>query len=465
MSTVAALRPEQSAAMNVEAEQVVIGSALIDPAIVGQLISAGGDALFAEPVHVEILAALREKVRLGHRADAVTVGGVMRGSQGLAELGGNRYLVRLAGVSNQVAVREYIRLLADLANKRALISAMADANAAIAKGQDKASDIAARLEAQLISASDTDPDRGPMSMKAAVRATMLEIAAACRGDETNTVSTGIGALDRLVGGFAPGELIILGGRPSMGKTAVALSIALNVARTGKGVAIASLEMSPQAMALRALSEATAQAGHAASYKQMRRGELAQSQIDTLRSVAAHVENLPIQFLERKFADLDALIAGCRQIKRSMGDDLKLLVVDYLQLIEAKGENRTQEISRISRALKALAGTLNVPIIALSQLSRGVESREDKRPMLSDLRESGQIEQDADAVMFCYRDEYYIERMRPTDDADPEKLDKWGRVMEAARNRLEIIVGKHRQGEIGTAHVRCNVALNLIWEDR
>jgi replicative DNA helicase len=193
--------------------------------------------------------------------------------------------------------------------------------------------------------------------------------------------------------------------------------------------------------------------------------MADSQIEVLRRVTPDVAALPIQFLERKFADLDALVAGCRQIKRSMGDGLKLLIVDYLQLIEARGENRTQEISRISRALKALAGALNVPIIALSQLSRQVESRDDKRPMLSDLRESGQIEQDADAVLFCYRDEYYVERMRPANEADLEKVEKWQRLMEATRNRLEIIVAKHRQGEIGTARVRCNVALNLIWEDR
>lgn len=301
-------------------------------------------------------------------------------------------------------------------------------------------------------------------MQAAVVASMAEISAAYRGDETDALMTGIGALDHLTGGFGPGELIILGGRPSMGKTALALSIALNVARAGHGVAIASLEMTPKAMALRALSEATAQAGHASSYKQMRRGDMAESQVETLRRIAPEVAALPISFLERKFADLDALIAGCRQIKRAMGDGLKLLIVDYLQLIEARGENRTQEISRISRALKALAGTLDVPIIALSQLSRQVESREDKRPMLSDLRESGQIEQDADAVLFCYRDEYYLERRKP-DESDIDKLDKWRAAMEVTRNRLEIIVAKHRQGEIGTAHVRCNVALNLIWSDR
>lgn len=462
--SVAALRPDQETVMNVEAEQVVLGSALLDPAILARISAAGGATLFADPVHAEVLGAMVEKDRAGHRVDVVTVAEAMRSSAGLSMLGGRGYIVRLAGVGSSVAAPVYIDLLADLSAKRNIVAAMNEAQASILRGDAPAVDIAGRLEAALISSASSDTGRGPVRMSDAVRESMLEIAAACRGDETDAVSTGIIALDRLTGGFGPGELIILGGRPSMGKTALALSIALNVARSGKGVAIASLEMTPKAMALRALSEATAQAGHAASYKQMRKGEMADSQIDTLRRVAPEVGALPIQFLERKFADLDALIAGCRQIKRSMGAGLKLLVVDYLQLIEARGENRTQEISRISRALKALAGTLDVPILALSQLSRQVESREDKRPMLSDLRESGQIEQDADAVLFCYRDAYYIERMRPADGSDVEKIQRWEELMERARNRLEIIVAKHRQGEIGTAHVRCNVALNLVWGD-
>lgn len=464
MTTVAPIRPEQAPVMNAEAEQVVLGSALLDSALLSRISMAGGANLFADPVHEEILTVMLAKERAGHRVDVVTVAEAMRSSAGLAGVGGVGYVARLAGIGSPVAAPAYLSLLADLSAKRALVAVMNEAQAAIARG-DRASDIAGRLEAGLIATTDSDMDRGPVSMDAAVRAAALDIAAACRGDEIDAVMTNIAALDRLVGGFAPGELIILGGRPSMGKTALALSIALNVARCGNGVAIASLEMTPKAMALRALSEATAQAGHAASYKQMRRGDMADSQIQTLRQITPEVAALPITFLERKFADLDALIAGCRQIKRSMGDGLKLLIVDYLQLIEARGENRTQEISRISRALKALAGALNVPIIALSQLSRQVESRDDKRPMLSDLRESGQIEQDADAVLFCYRDEYYVERMRPANEADLEKIEKWQRLMEATRNRLEIIVAKHRQGEIGTARVRCNVALNLIWEDR
>lgn len=799
MNTVTAIRAD-ALPMNIEAEQQLIGMALLDPSILSRITMRGGAALFAEPTHARAFEVMAAKDRAGHQVDIVTVGEAMRGEECLTILGGPAYLARCAGSSiSPVAAPGYIDILADLAAKRGLISAMSEAQAAIARGDTQAAQIAARLEASLIAASDVDAKRGPVSMQAAVLKALKGIVAAYNGEQTDAVLTGIGALDRIVGGFNPGELIILGGRPSMGKaqpldakvltstgwkpmgkiaigeklasidgapslvsgiypqgerqvyritlsdgrtvracgehlwavesskfsgrkvwstdqireairrerykrrlciplfggefgggelpvdpwllgaligngnltnevpristgdagtlwrvqaaigdeqrlrasgdydysissaggvnaltkslralglmgchsyekfipaeylsasradrlelmrglmdtdgwvekfgavrystssrrladdvadlarslgavcsisskeprytykgdtlagrthfilnirhhdpatlislkrkarqavrskpvrltivsvepdgfeqvqciavthpdrlyvtdgytvthnTALALSIALNAARAGDGVAIASLEMTPDAMALRALSEATAQAGHASSYKQLRRGEIAESQFKTVRDVAQGVADLPIMFLERKFADIDALVAGCRQIKRSMGDGLKLLIIDYMQLIEARGENRTQEISRISRALKALAGALNVPVIALSQLSRAVESRDDKRPMLSDLRESGQIEQDADAVLFCYRHEYYVERANPGDD-DVDKLEKWREVMEVTRNRLDIIVAKQRQGEIGTAHVRCNVALNLIWED-
>lgn len=248
----------------------------------------------------------------------------------------------------------------------------------------------------------------------------------------------------------------------MGKTGVALSIALNAARAGHGVCIASLEMNPEAMAMRALSEATANARNAVYYSKMRRGDMSEPQIDTLRKCAIEVANLPITFLPRNFADIGALMAGAKQAQRTMQGGMSLMVIDYAQLLQSKAQNRYEQITEISIALKRLAGQMNVPVLALSQLSRAVEQRDDKRPMLSDLRESGQLEQDADTVMFCYRDEYYLEREKP---ADMEQMEAWESSMRQAANRLEIIVAKQRQGEIATARVRFNPATNLIWEDR
>ncbi|PWE48465.1 replicative DNA helicase [Thioclava sp. NG1] len=461
MSNVATIH--ERAPLSIEGEQAVLGDALLNPQHIGRIASRGGADLFHEPTHAEVYRIMAERDRAGELVSPVTISDALRGSEALASLGGAGYLARLATAAPASAsISGYLDMLADLKSKRNLVASMSEAQAAIARGEDPAHEIAARLEAALIASNRVDDRRGPVSMQAAVVKAMGQVNSAYVGEETGAIFTGIPELDDLIPGFYPGELIILGGRPSMGKTAVALSMALNIARAGHGVGIVSLEMNPEQMALRALSEATAQSGRATSYKQMRRGDMTETQVDALRGCAESVANLPIYFLERKHADLGAMVAGARQIKRALGDKLKLLIVDYAQLLKAPGRSRYDQITEVSIALKSLAGLLDIPVIALSQLSRGVEQRDDKRPMLSDLRESGQLEQDADAVLFCYRDEYYVERSKPDDE---DKLELWQRAMEKAHNRLEIIVAKQRQGDIGTARVRCNVALNLIWSDR
>ena len=260
----------------------------------------------------------------------------------------------------------------------------------------------------------------------------------------------------------PSRLYVTDGYTATHNTALALSIALNVARNGNHVAIASLEMTPDAMAMRALSEQTARQGKAVEYSSMRRGNMAEFHLASLKQAAPMVADLPISFLPRQYNDIGALSAGVKQLARR--GDLRLIVVDYLQLMRSNIRGNTNEqVSDLSKSLKALAMQLELPILALSQLSRAVESREDKRPVLSDLRDSGSIEQDADTVMFCYRDEYYISREEP-DGKNADIRQAWEKAMQKARNRLDIIVPKQRAGEIGTARVRCNPGLNLIWED-
>ena len=462
MNPVAYLRDDNAPHL-VEAEQSVLGSLLLGMGQVGTIIRRGGAELFLDPVHAAIFEAVAAKDKTQHLVSPVTIKEAMRGNEALAQLG-EGYLARLAGAAMQSSFAGYVDMLADLKGKRHIIAAMSEAQAAIARGDDTADRIAAKLEASLVSVADTSGNTGPVSMLKAVTVAMEQIRAAYQGEDSGCVKSGIVALDRMISGFYPGELVLIGGRPSMGKTGVALSIGLNAARAGHGVVIASLEMNPEAMAMRALSEATAHNKLAVSYAQMRRGEMAESQVDSLRQAALDVSELPIEFLPRQYADIGALFAGAKQAKRKMGDDMRLLIVDYAQLLKSQAKSRYEQITEISIALKALAGQLNVPVIALSQLSRNVEQREDKRPQLSDLRESGQLEQDADAVLFCYRDEYYLERDKPTESDPVQDHEDWRRAMEAARNKLEIIVAKQRQGEIGTAHVRFNPALNLIWED-
>jgi replicative DNA helicase len=451
------------ATYSVEAEQIVIGTALMEPGILAAIQRAGGGHLFFEPVHARIYEVVAEKDRAQMLVSPITVAAVMEGDIGLASLGGPAYLARLAGAASGTMARGYLEMLSDMRAKRRMVAAMAEAREAITQGDEPAAKIAGRLEAAALEASSAAGNAGPVSMMRAAVTAIDQVSAAYQGEDGDVVRTGIIALDRLLGGFYPGELILLGGRPSMGKTAVALSIATRAAKAGNHVAIASLEMNPEAMAMRAISEATAEAGCATAYADMRRGAITEAQMRATASAARAVADLPVTFLPRHYSDIGALMAGAKQIHRTAPGGLRLLVVDYAQLLRSSARNRFEQITEISIALKALAGRLNVPVLALSQLSRAVEQRDDKRPTLADLRESGQLEQDADTVLFCFRHEYYLERERPEDD-DAEAVIDWGAAMEAARNRLDIIVAKQRQGEIGTAKVRFNPATNLIWED-
>jgi replicative DNA helicase len=463
MNEVAQLRQEDQAPYIAEAEQAVLGQMLLSPELIGRTAAAGGKGLFYDGVHAAMFDAMRDRDLAGAFVSPVSMSEWARGCEGMEELGGQRYLARLAGAApGKSSFDHYIGILSDMAAKRRILDATAEARAAVLRGERSAADIAAALEAEMLAAAPSQRAK-PVSMMNAVTIAYEQTVAAHNGEDGQAVHSGIDALDRIVSGLFPGELILLGGRPSMGKTAVALSMGLNVARQGHGVVICSLEMNPEAMALRAISEQTVRQNMAVEYASMRRGSMSEGHIESFKQAVQEVAELPITFLPREFSDLGALRAGARQARRILGEEnMRLLIVDYAQLLTTKANSRYEEITKISMALKALAGELNVPVLALSQLSRQLESREDKRPMMSDLRESGQLEQDADTVMFCYRDEYYLSREEP-DGSNMERREAWEAAMNAAHNRMEIIVAKQRQGAIGTARVMCNPALNAIWE--
>lgn len=466
MTEIAHLRRD-TMPISVEAEQQVLGEMLLtncEGSGYNAALRAGGSGLFYDPVHQRIFDACHAKAMQGFLVSPITVADVVRDDAGLRELGGAPYLVRLAGTVIGVnAGAHYVALLSDLKRKRELVQVMNEAQAAIAQGNDDADAIAGRLEAALISADPVGQSR-PVSLAQALMGATQMIAAAYQGDDGGVLRTGLAALDRIVPGFYPGELILLGGRPSMGKSAVASCIATRAAKAGLGVCIASLEMTPESMAMRIVSEATTDHGAGVSYSAMRKGDMTEAEMRAVLSVTQQdLSDLPIHFLPPSYRDIGAIYAGVKQVQRKMGGNLGLVVVDYLGLIRGEGKSRYEEITNISIALKGLALQLKVPVLALSQLSRAVETRDDKRPQLSDLRESGQLEQDADAVLFCYRDEYYLEREKP-DPEDIELYAKWQDARDRARNRLEIIVAKQRQGEIGTAHMMFNPALNVIWDE-
>lgn len=462
MNQITQINPAEYAPHIVEAEQAVLGQMLLAPEMIGKAQALGGKSLFFDAVHADLFRAMQERDQQGLIVSPVALSEWAASHNGMSDLGGARYLARMAGSAPGLASFDhYLDVLSDLTGKRRILEITAKARTDILQGERSAADISATLEAAMLDAAPNSRAK-PVSMMRAVTLAVEQAWAARNGDNGCAVASGIGALDRIVPGLFPGELVLLGGRPSMGKTAVALSMALNVARQGHGVVICSLEMNAEAMALRAISEQTARAKAGINYTTMRGGEMTDQQFDVFKAAAREVAALPITFLPREFSDLGALRAGAKQAQRLLGDDMRLFVVDYAQLLTTKAANRYEEITKISLALKGLAGQLNVPVLALSQLSRSLESREDKRPMMSDLRESGQLEQDADTVLFCYRDAYYLQREEP-DPRDQEKHEVWQAAMRQAHNRLEIIVAKQRQGAIGTAKVFCNPALNLIWE--
>ncbi|WP_421907255.1 replicative DNA helicase [Mameliella sp.] len=447
---------------SIEGEQQVLGAIILDQSRVPVVAQVGGPDLFFDPVHADIYRYIARCERDGVHSSVVTMRAWADEHEGIRELGGSSYLVRLAGACcTESQLGSMVDFLAETRAKRGLYEAISEARRALSQGEASAAQIAGQLEASVVTLEGGTGPR-PISMMSATTTAGQQIMAAHEGRAGDFVPTGIHAVDRLLNGLYPGELILLGGRPSMGKTATAINMAANAARAGRKVVFCSLEMNPEAIALRLLSERMAATGNAVAYRDLRGGKFNERAREDLGSALEEVAQLPIEFLPRQYQDVGALLAGAKRTKAKMGG-LDLLVVDYVQLMRsAQAKNRYETITEVSRALKNLAGMLNVPVLALSQLSRAVEQRDDKRPRMDDLRESGQLEQDADAVLFCYRDEYYLERERPETGTD-EQLEKWEDRMRRARNRLEIIVAKQRQGPVGTANVFCNVAFNRIWE--
>jgi replicative DNA helicase len=304
-------------------------------------------------------------------------------------------------------------------------------------------------------------ERGFQSfLKAVTDAVNMANAAYQREGQLSGISTGLIDLDKKLGGLHPSDLIILAGRPSMGKTSLATNVAFNIARAfrrgtkpdgsegtveGGVVGFFSLEMSAEQLAARILSEAAE-----VPSEQIRRGDMTEGEFRRFVEAAKSLEACPLYIDDTPALPIAQVAARARRLKRTHG--LDVLIIDYLQLLRGTSkENRVQEVSEITQGLKAIAKELNIPVIALSQLSRQVENREDKRPQLSDLRESGSIEQDADVVMFVFREEYYREREKPGDH-DLEGMAKWQEIMEKVHGKAEVIIGKQRHGPIGTVEL-------------
>ncbi len=448
---------------NIEAEQALLGALLVNNDVYDRIANLVQARHFFDPVHARIFSIAEQRIQKNALASPVTLKAFLEDDAGLAELGGPAYLARLAGAAISVfAARDYAQLIHDLAIRRELI----EIGHEIA-GKAARMEVDSEPEEQIVEAEQRlyqlgeqgHSDTGFQSfLKAVTDAVQVANAAYMREGGLAGISTGLIDMDRKLGGLHKSDLLIIAGRPSMGKTSLATNIAYNIARAyrkgklpdgsegaveGGVVGFFSLEMSAEQLAARILSEAAE-----VPSEQIRRGDMTEAEFRRFVEAAKALESCPLFIDDTPALPISQLAARARRLKRTHG--LDVLMVDYLQLVRPASarDSRVNEVSEITQGLKAIAKELDIPVVALSQLSRQVENRDDKRPQLSDLRESGSIEQDADVVMFVYREEYYKEREKPGDH-DVEAMMKWQEEMERLHGKAEVIIGKQRHGPIGT----------------
>jgi replicative DNA helicase len=475
----------RTAPHNIEAEQALLGAILVNNEALYRVTDFLDPAHFFEPVHQQIYDISRSLIRTGKLASPVTLKTFLPADADIAGLTLGQYLARLAAEATTIInAVDYGRTVYDLAVRRELIQIGEDmVNVAF----DAPVDFAPReqiedAERRLYDLAEIGRYGGGFQKFESALTTAVDMAARAyqRDGKLSGLATGLRDLDTKMGGLQASDLIIIAGRPGMGKTALATNVAYNVARawragevradghteTANGgiVGFFSLEMSAEQLATRIIAE---QSGIPSST--IRRGGINERDFERIKDVAVELQHLPFFIDETGGLTVAQLAARARRLKRQKG--LDVLVIDYIQLLQGSTrrsqENRVQEITEITTNLKALAKELNVPIVALSQLSRQVENRDDKRPQLSDLRESGSIEQDADVVMFVFREEYYLSNKEPRPGTD--EYTKWQVEMALVHGKAEIIIGKQRHGPTGTVNVQFDAAVtrfdNLAHEDQ
>jgi len=459
--TGAEIEARDSVPHSIEAEQQLLGAILTNNDIYDRVAAIIGPQHFYDPVHARIFETAAARITRNALASPVTLRAFLEDDDGLKELGGPAYLVNLAGAAiSTYAARDYAQIIYDLAIRRELIGLGHDiaARAARVEVGSEPGDQIVEAEQKLYNlAEQGKSDTGFQSFLKAVKdAVDVANAAYQRDGGLAGLATGLDDMDTKLGGLHRSDLLILAGRPSMGKTSLATNIAFNIARKfrrgtlpdgtqgavdGGVVGFFSLEMSAEQLASRILSEASEIPSH-----KIRRGDMDEGEFRRFVEAAKALESCPLFIDDTPAIPIAQIAARARRLKRTHG--LDLLIVDYLQLVRGTADNRVQEIGEISMGLKAIAKELDIPVLALSQLSRQVESREDKRPQLSDLRESGSIEQDADVVMFVFREVYYKEREKPGEH-EIDKMAEWQAAVDRLTGKAEVIIGKQRHGPIGT----------------
>ena len=477
------LTPSGSAAIsrhppaNIEIEQALLGALLRDNRKFDQISDLLSPACFAAPEHQKIFHLMKRQIDRGQEARPTTLRHLIQNDPLLAESGGSDYLVKLsANVITVINVADYAKTLLDLYLKRQLIE-IGEIMVNDAYDQDldeTGTDQIEKAENSLYQLATTgEVNKGAIALSEAANIALQAAESAYgRDDHIIGVDTGLRDINNMLGGFHPSDLIVIAGRPSMGKTALATNIAFNAARAyrrftdkngqtlreGGKVLFFSLEMSSDQLATRIISQNAKVSGD-----KIRRGDVTEDQFLQISEAVKSLKDIPLYIDDTPALSITAVRQRARRLKRQFNIDM--IIVDYLQLLQGPAgkriDNRVQEISEITRGLKTLAKELDVPVVALSQLSRMVEHRENKRPQLADLRESGSIEQDADVVAFVYREEYYLQREQPQrrpneGDLDFETREKeHSKALENSRNIAEFNIAKQRHGPTGNVPLYFN----------
>lgn len=443
---------------NIEAEQSLLGAIMLN----NECFEEVGDFLsskhFFVPVNGQIFEASARLISQDQVADPITLRAYFEKNDELQKINGGNYLIQLVdSVVSIASVGDYAKLVYELYTRRQLIL-IGEEIVYEASNFDLSTDSIRQIEKaeEKLYGLAENSIRGACQRFSDISKSTLKVIEKSYKSSNKLVGITSGFIDlnKKLGGLNRSDLIILAGRPSMGKTALATNIAFKVSmdnmlgREGSGkVAFFSLEMSSEQLVSRILSQESM-----VQSERIRRGEIRAEDFGKIAETEKKLVNIPLFIEDTPAMTVSSMRIRARKLKRKEG--LDLIVIDYLQLLQGNADhridNRVQEISEITRSLKALAKELDIPIIALSQLSRAVEARDDKRPQLADLRESGSIEQDADVVMFVYREEYYLERLKPQ-EGTPE-FDKWYTKMQNAHNKAEVIIAKQRHGPIGTVEL-------------
>lgn len=439
--------------MSYDAEQMVLGALLLNNDLLGQV----GDLEvhhFSTDEHRRIFSGLVGMVNEGRMASPVTLKTMM---EDLAP-----YLVQLAGTATSLSViREFGLVVKESWARREFGIAVSNAYEALKMPEAHTlADIQADVEhrfTEALSATEARPKSVAMS-SAIVQATE-QMMKAYQGEDRGLV-TGIDALDKKLGGFKPGRMYVIGGRPGMGKTTVGLAIAK---RVGCPSIIASLEMPAAELATRLMSQTLREQEQPIAYAKIENGWLSEEEARTVLEVTRDHASAPIEVISPEFRSIDRLSRAIKYAAKKFSKDnpLGLIVIDYLQLIDAPGQGANERTTRALAGIKALAMQLNVPVILLSQLSRAPEARDNKRPIMSDFRDSGSIEQDADVLIGCFREEYYLQREKPNGHNDPGAYADWQARMERAKDRLELGLLKFRQGANDVITLHCEVKHNYL----